>query len=266
MLKTLDDVERIADWIAAALDSVDVDPPSKSLICCEVFDAVWSGESPIESYFSRMYNKRGKADVEAALDVEEVVVEEVVVEEVLELEGLGPIGASLAGEDDSQERTKAMKKFHASIRDYAFKKEDIKRWLGKKSLVDVLTPDLVAIADRLWLLNDFWIHLQRRNWSYQNLKELRSHEEYNHDLHYCERKVRVGMLDEMMDRKTSRYRPSNSTDGAMFEARHCDQCKAGVECPIWSAAMSYNVSDSRYPSEWTYKNGQPICTAFEKNG
>ncbi len=67
------------------------------------------------------------------------------------------------------------------------------------------------------------------------------------------------------------YRPSNGTEGAMFQDMWCSLCKKDEEyrrteengCPILAASYAYLVGEDGYPNEWTYKHGQPCCTAFE---
>jgi len=65
------------------------------------------------------------------------------------------------------------------------------------------------------------------------------------------------------------YRPSNGTEGEMFQARWCAHCtkddyEKEVYCPILTASMAFGVSDSGYPPELKHDaQGQPCCTAFE---
>jgi hypothetical protein len=68
----------------------------------------------------------------------------------------------------------------------------------------------------------------------------------------------------------TRYRPSNGSEGDMFQARWCARCtkddyEAGVFCPIIAATMCLDTDDPNYPEEWTYRGGQPCCTAFERD-
>ena len=68
------------------------------------------------------------------------------------------------------------------------------------------------------------------------------------------------------------YRPSNGTEGAMFQDMFCCQCtkdnlddegKGG--CEIILLSMCHNRDEPEYPKEWIYdKDGQPVCTAWEK--
>lgn len=66
------------------------------------------------------------------------------------------------------------------------------------------------------------------------------------------------------------YRPSNGTEGEMFQDRWCANCKKddyekGVYCPILSASLAFDTDDPEYPKEWNHgPDGQPRCTAFEE--
>ncbi len=70
------------------------------------------------------------------------------------------------------------------------------------------------------------------------------------------------------------YRPSNGTEGIYFQERWCDHCKAdkafrdsgyedGDGCPILAATMGYDITHPKYPREWQWQKGEPICTAFD---
>ena len=69
------------------------------------------------------------------------------------------------------------------------------------------------------------------------------------------------------------YRPSNGTEGVMFQERFCDRCAkddydhetgGGILCPIIGDTMCFDVTDSEYPKAWVInERGQPICTEFE---
>ena len=65
------------------------------------------------------------------------------------------------------------------------------------------------------------------------------------------------------------YRPSNGTEGEMFEKEFCHRCTRWNgddpnECDISMRAFFCDVADARYPIEWTHDSeGQPMCTAFE---
>lgn len=61
------------------------------------------------------------------------------------------------------------------------------------------------------------------------------------------------------------YRPSNGTEGMMFEEEFCCRCHVGIdECDIVVRAHAFSLRDSDYPSEWVYDaDGRPTCTAFD---
>jgi hypothetical protein len=65
-----------------------------------------------------------------------------------------------------------------------------------------------------------------------------------------------------------KYRPSNGTEGIGFQERYCFRCKnddeeKGKLCDILTRTYAFDVDDPRYPEEWTYKDGKPVCTAFQ---
>lgn len=77
-----------------------------------------------------------------------------------------------------------------------------------------------------------------------------------------------------------KYRPSNGTEGEMFQALWCERCKADAAflaqmagnvrgpaesgCEIISSALAFYEDDEFYPKEWVYDaDGQPSCTAFD---
>jgi hypothetical protein len=70
------------------------------------------------------------------------------------------------------------------------------------------------------------------------------------------------------------YRPSNGTEGMIFDDAYCSNCKRDAAwredensadpCPLLSNSFAYNIGDPDYPTEWQYgPDGQPTCTAFE---
>lgn len=63
------------------------------------------------------------------------------------------------------------------------------------------------------------------------------------------------------------YRPSNGTEGTIFEDRFCCQCSKQDVCEIMQYAWLHDIGDPEYPAEWIYgPGGVPQCTAFEKGG
>ena len=67
-----------------------------------------------------------------------------------------------------------------------------------------------------------------------------------------------------------RYRPSNGTEGMMFEAEFCDQCNFGPRnqddpgCPIFF--LYFMDDEDNLPcNAWRYDSeGLPTCVAFWK--
>lgn len=69
------------------------------------------------------------------------------------------------------------------------------------------------------------------------------------------------------------YRPSNGTEGLMFQEKFCDICihdkdwreKEKNPCEIMTRTMVLDIEHKNYPREWRYdEDGSPTCTAFEK--
>lgn len=69
------------------------------------------------------------------------------------------------------------------------------------------------------------------------------------------------------------YRPSNGTEGEIFQEDFCAKCPRDAKfredpekhegCEILARTMAYNVTDPEYPKEWIYdEKGEPTCTAF----
>ena len=77
-------------------------------------------------------------------------------------------------------------------------------------------------------------------------------------------------MPDMHDAGTYRpYRPSNGTEGDIFQAAWCANCARSnydnpdLACVIELQAMAHRISDPEYPREWQYSNaGVPQCTAF----
>lgn len=68
-----------------------------------------------------------------------------------------------------------------------------------------------------------------------------------------------------------KYRPSNGTEGELFQEAFCHKCKkdnfdgeGGESCRILLETFAWDVEDEDYPGEWIIAtDGQPTCTAFE---
>lgn len=86
------------------------------------------------------------------------------------------------------------------------------------------------------------------------------------------------MMDGSDWPQTKPYRPSNGTEGMMFEERFCDRCKHDASyrrsegmrggCRILVLVGIYQADDPKYPKEWVQNaHGDPYgatarCTAF----
>ncbi len=85
------------------------------------------------------------------------------------------------------------------------------------------------------------------------------------------------LVRESTDPADKKYRPSNGTEGDMFQELWCSQCAHDAKyretddgqdgCKILATTMFVGVDDPEYPPEWTHDaGGQPQCTAFEATG
>lgn len=73
-----------------------------------------------------------------------------------------------------------------------------------------------------------------------------------------------------------RYRPSNGTEGEIFQGDWCSRCERdrpsregdpSEGCSILVKVYALPIDDPAYPEEWTYgPDGQPLCTAFHHEG
>ncbi len=64
------------------------------------------------------------------------------------------------------------------------------------------------------------------------------------------------------------YRPSNGSEGEMFERQFCDRCEHQGPCMIAANAFWHNIDDPLYPSEWIVDDdglSNPRCTVFAEN-
>ena len=67
-----------------------------------------------------------------------------------------------------------------------------------------------------------------------------------------------------------KYRPSNGTEGDIFMSRFCGCCikhpinsDAKRQCRILLKTFAYDLDDPKYPPQWLYKNGRPLCISFK---
>jgi len=73
------------------------------------------------------------------------------------------------------------------------------------------------------------------------------------------------------DRAGNAFRPSNGTEGMMFDAVFCDvcvkECVAGNYCKIRGLVMAFNYDDPEYPNEWVFgDDGWPMCSSYKRRG
>ena len=70
--------------------------------------------------------------------------------------------------------------------------------------------------------------------------------------------------------KTRAYRPSNGTEGMLFDDRWCSRCVLDSDdnCEILACTLLYDIGDPQYPAEWIEddvpypQDSNPRCTAF----
>ena len=61
------------------------------------------------------------------------------------------------------------------------------------------------------------------------------------------------------------YRPSNGTEGEIFEHKWCSACHFNGPCRVFLTAMAFNENEKGYPKELVVgPDGQPECTKFEE--
>lgn len=80
-------------------------------------------------------------------------------------------------------------------------------------------------------------------------------------------------LGEFTPKDGKPYRPSNGTEGDMFQEGWCAHCKRDKAfradpdreegCNILARSMAYSVGEQGYPVEWIWQRGRPVCTAFD---
>lgn len=93
------------------------------------------------------------------------------------------------------------------------------------------------------------------------------------DRHYMTEEFASHMRASIAAGGNRKYRPSNGTEGAFFEASFCEHCKRDAEyrrtdrngCDILCAMLCFGVDESEYPKEIIYgDDGHPTCTAFDE--
>ena len=63
------------------------------------------------------------------------------------------------------------------------------------------------------------------------------------------------------------YRPSNGTEGDLFQAAWCAKCRKdnpakGQICRILALSQAFRIEEPLYPKEWVIDAQGPRCTAF----
>lgn len=63
------------------------------------------------------------------------------------------------------------------------------------------------------------------------------------------------------------FRPSNGTEGMIFEETWCDRCTHSMDCDLQFLSMIHEINESEYPKQWVHDaEGKPTCTEFEDKG
>jgi hypothetical protein len=79
----------------------------------------------------------------------------------------------------------------------------------------------------------------------------------------------ASFAERLKARAGQKYRPSNGTEGEMFQERWCYDCTKDTDqnCSILLRAFWADIDEPEYPAEWQYgPDGQPRCTAFHRIG
>lgn len=84
--------------------------------------------------------------------------------------------------------------------------------------------------------------------------------------------IRPKVLYQFPELAGKPFRPSNGTEGMIFEEHFCSQCihqnpdpTKGKNCDTACAAFCFDLKDKDYPKEWIYDSeGWPICTKWVK--
>ena len=68
-----------------------------------------------------------------------------------------------------------------------------------------------------------------------------------------------------MAEKTTKYRPTNGSEGEWFMSLWCERCikdRPSKPCSILGRALGMDIDDAGYPAEWVEDGDGPRCTAF----
>lgn len=77
------------------------------------------------------------------------------------------------------------------------------------------------------------------------------------------------MANELKKDAGKKWRPSNGTEGDMFQEIYCKKCQKdevnGEVCDILTYSFFFDIDHENYPKELQIGNdGQPTCMAFNK--
>lgn len=79
---------------------------------------------------------------------------------------------------------------------------------------------------------------------------------------------------ERRPRTNWKWRPSNGTEGEIFQEQFCENCvhdrayredkTRGVPCKVLTMIMACDIGDPEYPEEFSEKDGDRRCTKFQR--
>lgn len=80
------------------------------------------------------------------------------------------------------------------------------------------------------------------------------------------------ILYRFPDHAGESFRPSNGTEGMIFEEHFCSQCihqnpdpTKNKNCEVAMLAFCFDERDKEYPREWIFNaDGWPVCTKWQK--
>ena len=77
------------------------------------------------------------------------------------------------------------------------------------------------------------------------------------------------MAEELKKSAGKKWRPSNGTEGDMFQEMYCRKCQKdeinGEICDILTYSFFFDIDHENYPNELQIGcDGQPMCIAFKE--